>query len=258
MATTPILSVAKYSSIQPAIDSGVLTYPSYVVCRDDWTWVFVDKDLSIKRLKGYQQEAIIPVDVLPTENYRTDAFYFCNNIGYLFINGNPVPVFKELSEDITSYDQLEDLPLVNKKGTISSPIILIDLADGCYSITGQYKVGGNLTTIYTQPSNAIFVIESDESNKYVTKLDGKKVVTYTISSETMDVVKDEYATQNWVQAQGYTTETYVNQAIEDLYNRIAEETLVSITKVSQLENDAGYLTAENFEEINDEQIGGLF
>jgi hypothetical protein len=72
----------------------------------------------------------------------------------------------------------------------------------------------------------------------------------------MNVVTSKYVTQSWISAQGYATENYINQAIENLYNKIATEML--ITKVSQLENDAGYLTAENFKEISYENIDNLF
>lgn len=256
MATenTPIFSVAKYSSIQPAIDAGTLKYPSYILVRDDWTWAFVDKDSTIKRVKGYQQEAVIVVDTLPMENVRTDVFYFCNDIGYLYINGSFVPVFQDVN--ITSYDQLSDVPLIKKYGEVTSPLILADLDNGSYSVSGQYKIGGNLETIFVTSSQVLFLIDSDEKNKYITKLDPKNICTYTINASTLGVTVSNYATENWVLAQGYTTETFVNQAIEDLYNKIASQIL--ITKVSQLENDAGYLTAENFEGISSESIAGLF
>jgi hypothetical protein len=256
MATTPIIAVASYSSIQPAIDNGTLKYPSYVLCRDGWTWAFVDKDSTIKRVKGYQQESIIPVDVLPTKDIRTDAFYFCNNIGYLYINNSFVPVFKDLENTTNSYDQLKDVPVINKYGEVTAPLNLMDLDNGSYSVSGQYKIGGDLETIYVTSSKVLFLIDSDEENKYITKLDPKNICTYTINASTLTVIKSNYATDTWVLAQGYATETFVNQAIEDLYNKIASKLL--ITKVSQLENDAGYLTADNFEGIRSEIIAGLF
>ena len=256
MATTPIIAVASYSSIQPAIDNGTLKYPSYVLCRDGWTWAFVDKDSTIQRVKGYQQESIIPVDVLPTENIRTDAFYFCNNIGYLYINNSFVPVFKDLENTTNSYDQLKDIPVINKYGEVTAPLNLMDLENGSYSISGQYKIGGELETIYVTSSKVLFLIDSDEENKYITKLDPKNICTYTINTSTSTVIRSNYATDTWVLAQGYATETFVKQAIEDLYNKIASELLV--TKVSQLENDAGYLTAENFEGIGSDIIASLF
>lgn len=254
----PTFAVASYGNIQNYINQGILIYPSYVFCKDKNTLVFIDKNLQIQDIKGFNQASMIVVEELPTENIQSNTFYLCNGKGYLLINDILVPVFKDISDDITSYDQLEDLPLVNKRGTISSPIVLADLGDGCYSITGQYKIGGDLNTIYVQPSNAIFIIESDESNKYMTKLDGKSILVYTLSSETMTVTSDEYATQNWVEAQGYTTKTYVDEAIDNLYKKITNEALVSITKVSQLVNDMGYLTADDLGEIENSEIFNLF
>ena len=256
MATTPIIAVASYSSIQPAIENGTLKYPSYVLCRNDWTWAFVDKDSTIKRVRGYQQEAIIPVDTLPTENIRTDAFYFCNNIGYLYINNSFVPVFNDIDNNISSYDQLKDVPVTNKYGEVASPLVLMDLENGSYSISGQYKIGGDWETIYVTSSKVLFLIDSDEENKYITKLDPKNICTYAINTSTLTVTRSNYATDTWVLAQGYVTETFVKQAIEDLYNKIASELL--ITKVSQLENDMGYLTSDNFEGIGSDIIASLF
>lgn len=255
MANPVFAAVTKFEKIQSYVLDGTLSYPSYILCREDWTWAFVDKDGSIQRVKGYQQESIIPVDVLPTENIRTDAFYFCNGVGYLYINGSFVPVFNDVDNQISSYNQLSDIPIVNMHGDMAAPLDLSGLENGSYSISGQYTIG-SLGTTFVTSSKAIFLVDSDEENKYITKLDPKKIITYTINFSTLEVVTSNYATEAWVQAQNYVTEAFVNQAIEDLYQRIASQVL--ITKVSQLENDAGYLTAENLEEISGEDIANLF
>ena len=259
MATTKF-AVANHSDIQSLIDQNLLSYPTYVFCRDTNTMVFIDKNTQMQDIKGFNQASIVTVEELPTESILSNTFYICNGVGYLSINDVLVPVFKEISEntDTSSYDNLNDVPLVNKRGTIVSPIILSDLNTGCYSVSGQYQVGGNLTTTYVPSSNVIVLIESDDAYKYITRIDGKNVVVYTVELETMEVVSDEYATQSWVEAQGYATKSYVNQAIEDLYNRIASETLVTITKLSQLENDMGFLTADDLNEISNDEIANLF
>lgn len=259
-SVTTKFAVANHDSIQSLIEQGLLSYPTYVFCRDTNTMVFIDKNNQMQDIKGFNQSSIIAVEELPTEGVLSNTLYICNGVGYLLINDNLVPVFKEISEntDVSSYDNLTDAPLVNKRGTIVSPIILSDLNTGCYSISGQYQVGGNLTTIYVPSANVIVLVESDDTYKYITRIDGKKVVVYTITLDTMEVVADEHATQSWVKAQGYVDTNYVNQAIEDLYNRIISETMVTITKISQLENDVGYLTNDNFEEIGEEHIADLF
>lgn len=259
MATTKF-AVANYDSIQSYIEQGVLSYPTYVFCKDINTMVFIDKNNEIQDIKGYSQTSIVTVEELPTEGILSNTLYICNGVGYLLINDVLVPVFKKISEntDTSSYDNLTDVPLVNKKGTITSPIILSDLDTGCYSISGQYQVGGDLTTTYVPSSNVIVLVESNDTYKYITRIDGKKVVVYTITIETMEIVSDEHATQSWVKAQGYADYDYVNQAIEDLYNKIISETMIKITKVSQLENDMGYLTNDNMEKIGEAEIAELF
>lgn len=253
-------AVANYGNIQSYINQGLIDYPTYVFCRDTNTMVFVDKNRHMQDVKSFNQSSIVVVDELPTENIQSNTFYICNGVGYLLINNILVPVFKEISEKegVSSYDDLSEIPIVNKRGTIVSPVVLGDLEVGCYSVSGQYQIGGNMTTTYVPSSNVIVLVESDDEFKYITRIDGKRVVLYTIALETMEVISDEYATQSWVKAQGYTTESYVNQAIENLYNKIMNETLVVITKVSQLENDMGYLTADNLKAISDENIANLF
>lgn len=257
---TTKFAVANYDSIQSLIEQGLLVYPTYVFCRDKNTLVFIDKNQQMQDVKGFNQSSIITVNELPTEDIQNNTFYICNGIGYLLINDTLVPMFKEISEDSgsTSYDDLSETPLVNKRGTIVSPVVLSDLGTGCYSVSGQYQIGGSLTTTYVPSSNVIVLIESDDEFKYITRIDGRKIIVYTITLETMEVESNEYATQTWIAEQGYADYDYVNQAIEDLYNKIISETMVTITKVSQLENDMGYLTNDNFEEISENFIADLF
>lgn len=256
MANAPTFAVASRDKIQGYIDSGVLTYPSYVLCKNTYDWVYIDKELQMQNIKGHAQTSMFVVDELPTENIQNNTFYLCDGIGYLLINDVLVPVFKELTEDVSDYDLLENIPIVNKHGDISSPVVLSELNNGSYSISGQYKIGGNIDTVYVPSKAVIVLIDSDEEHKYITKLGAKNIYIYEVDLSTMNVVTNKYVTQSWISEQGYATETYVNQAIENLYNKIATEML--ITKVSQLENDAGYLTAENFKEISYEHIDGLF
>lgn len=257
MATTPTFAVASRDKIQGYIDAGILQYPSYVLCKNTYDWVYIDKNLEMHNIVGHAQASMFVVDVLPEEDFVENAFYLCDGIGYLSINGKLVPVFKDISESIESYNDLADVPVINKVGAMGTEIILSDLDDGVYSVKGNYKIGGNMNTVYIASANVMVLIESDETYKYITKLGANKINVYTFDVVTSEVTQADYATESWVSAQGYSTKTYVDQAIEDLYLRIANEALV-ITKVSQLENDAGYLTADNLQEISNEDITGLF
>lgn len=256
MATNkiPTFAVGTYASILPSINSGVLDYPSYVFCTDTNTLVFVDKNKKMQNLKGYNQDSILIVDTLPIENIRNDAFYVCNGVGYLYINDVAVPMFKE--SEITSYNELENVPIVNKYGEYTSPLILADLDNGAYSVSGQYQIGGSISTTYVTSCQTIFLIDSDDTNKYITKISPNEILLYTINNETGDGTTAAYATDIWIQQQGYTTENYVNEAVNNMYQKIVQE--LSITKVSQLENDAGYLTENDINGISSTDIANLF
>ena len=145
---------------------------------------------------------------------------------------------------------------MNLHGEVGNTIVLADLDNGCYSITGQYQIGGSIDTIYITAKKTIFLVDSDVDNKYITKFGTGEIVLYTIDSATNNGLINNYVTQAWIAKQGYTNEDYVTQAINDLYQRLVEELL--ITKVSQLENDAGYLTASDINGIGDDDISGLF
>lgn len=256
MSTTPTFAVASRNKIQGYIDSGVLTYPSYVLCKNEYDWIYIDKNLQMQNIKGYAQASMFVVDELPQEDIKENTFYLCDGIGYLSINGKLVPVLKDISDSVTSYDDLADVPITNKFGDITTPVLLSELDNGSYSVSGQYIVGGNLKTIFVPSSAVMFLIDSDEEFKYITKLGAKEVLIYKINLLTMEVVEDTYVTESWVLAQGYTTKNYVDEAIEALYQKIASELI--ITKISQLENDAGYLTANDLGEVTSSQIENLF
>lgn len=262
MATvSTTFATASYDKIQSYIDSGVLKYPSYVLCKDEAhknNLIFIDKELNLQPVKGYEQDSIIIVDTLPTENIRTNAFYVCGTTGYLYINGVPVPVFKEITDAIGSYDELSDVPFVNLYGEPTAPIVVGELEIGSYMISGNYTIGGNLETTFSTSRKVMFTIDSDEENKYITRFDSNSICVYTVNISSSEVTKNEYATQSWIKEQGFATENYVNQAIENLYKKIAEESMVLITKLSQLENDCGYLTAENINGIGENFISDLF
>lgn len=251
-SNTPTFAVASRGNIQSYIEQGILTYPSYVFCKDKNTLVFIDKNLQIQDIKGNNQLSIVECDVLPTENIQRDTFYLCNGKGYLLVGNALVPIFNEIDDG--DYDLLENVPIINKHGTISSPIILADLEVGSYSISGQYKISEN-GSVLVSSKNVIVLIELDGTNKHVTVL-GKNVRVCTVNLSTMEISAQTYATQEWIGLQGYATETYVTEAMNELYNKIISEVLV--TKLSQLENDIGFLTADDINEISDEAIADLF
>lgn len=81
MANTniPIFAVGNHADILPAIRSKLLTYPSYIYCKDTNTIAFLDSELNVRDVVGWNQSQIIVVNDLPSAKAaRTDAFYICN------------------------------------------------------------------------------------------------------------------------------------------------------------------------------------
>lgn len=147
--------------------------------------------------------------------------------------------------------------IITKTGDVTSPITLSDLDEGIYSISGHYKIGGKLETIFVTPQKITFLISSDGISKNIVKLDAKNFELYTVDTTTNEVTTDMYATQSWILSQGYTTKDYVSQAIDQLYERIIKELKVP-TKLSELENDAGYVKGTDLTKINGNEITTLF
>lgn len=146
---------------------------------------------------------------------------------------------------------------INKHGEITAPIMLSDLDNGIYLISGQYQIGGDLETIFDSSQKVMFLIESDENNKYITKLGANGIDTYVINLISNEVKFDKYATQSWVLSQRYTSEDYVTKAIKNLYEQLKNEIVVP-TKMSDLENDVGYLKSGDLSNVNSSDITGLF
>lgn len=146
---------------------------------------------------------------------------------------------------------------INKHGEITAPVMLSDLDNGIYLISGQYQIGGDLETIFDSSQKVMFLIESDENNKYITKLSANGIDTYVINLISNEVKFDKYATQSWVLSQRYTSEDYVTKAIKNLYEQLKSEIVVP-TKMSDLENDVGYLKSGDLSNVNSSDITGLF
>ncbi|KAI4445175.1 hypothetical protein C823_007682 [Eubacterium plexicaudatum ASF492] len=62
--------------------------------------------------------------------------------------------------NITSYNQLTDVPLKNLVGNTSTPLILSNLSPGIYKILGNYSVTNNSKKYTTETSGDVFIISS--------------------------------------------------------------------------------------------------
>ena len=282
MLQIPRFVAGNYSNIVNAVRNGTVKYPSYVFVRDQQKLAFVDINNELKFIGGKQY--VLHVQELPSvANGDVEVLYIYKNIVYIFDGKTYIPTYRDYTSKINalesriydledrmnnignnpgsgsgdgistdSYDGLNNTPIKNHYGDEYNPICICDLQDGIHSIDGEYKIGGTMDTTFIASKNVLFLIESDDYYKYITKLDAKNICVYTVDLSTMDVSADDYFTQSWLYSQGFTTESYVNNAIAQVYQDLGggSGTTGSITKLSQLENDMGYITREEIGETS--------
>lgn len=147
------------------------------------------------------------------------------------------------------YDDLKNAPITNLEGSLSSPILLSELSSGVYRITGNYYVCDTNDTCYIDPGGVNLFFVSDEA-KSILKITSNSMVFFNIS--------DNSYSENSIPS---------FEAITALLNDVRK---TIPTKVSDLENDSGFITAdevsesvknyidENFDAINSGEISDLF
>lgn len=97
----PKFAAGEYYKIQSAVDTGVLTYPSYVYIRDENKLAFIDQDASINRIVGDNEEQVVKVDALPDiSEAKENVLYIFDGIVYVFNGTEFVPMYKDVSEEL--------------------------------------------------------------------------------------------------------------------------------------------------------------
>lgn len=97
----PKFAAGEYYKIQSAVDTGVLTYPSYVYIRDENKLAFIDQDASINRIIGDNEEQVVKVDALPDiSEAKENVLYIFDGIVYIFNGTEFVPIYKDVSEEL--------------------------------------------------------------------------------------------------------------------------------------------------------------
>ena len=97
----PKFAAGEYYKIQAAVDSGILTYPSYVYIRDEKKLAFIDQDSSVNRIIGDNKQSVVNVTELPSvDNAETDVLYIFEGIVYLFDGTEFKPIYKDVTSSV--------------------------------------------------------------------------------------------------------------------------------------------------------------
>lgn len=113
----------------------------------------------------------------------------------------------DVARDVIDYDTLGNRPIVNIKGTTESPIIISELSEGIYHVSGQYTISPLDQNINLAMRDILFVTDG---NGNIQKISGKSIVNYSVTNGA--VKEDIFATQ------GYVDSKLITATYEDIAN----------------------------------------
>ena len=150
------------------------------------------------------------------------------------------PVYSDKQID---YNLIQNTPIKNIKGSVTEPIIIKDLEDGQYMLTGHF-----ITPIDTTTSSIVgnyIIVDSEVGKKKIKRICSDVIIDYVVESNG-NVTSDKYATEKYIEEQGFATtvevdnklvafkvtmekyiEDYVKNTVTLLIQHIVDETLDS-------------------------------
>lgn len=113
----------------------------------------------------------------------------------------------DVARDTIDYNTLGNRPVINIKGNTESPIIISELTEGIYHISGQYTISPFDKNINLAMRDILFITDG---NGNIQKISGKSIVNYTVING--KVKEDTFATQ------GYVNSKLITATYEDIAN----------------------------------------
>lgn len=262
------------ATIPQAIEDGKLDENDIIFTKDTHEWILILEDLSIVPVncKVYLYSSVSDAETqlnTNTDTYAGQVVAIYNSEknkyqGYLVnIDSESKYYVNLIGSDLDiDYNDLGNRPIVNLSGTVSNPIKLSELNEGKYTITGSYIVSNDIGTVFSSGNSNLFVIENSEGVKYIKKITSSEIIDYVVNSEgtTSSVV----VTTEWINEQGYVTESYVDDKIAalDIYTKEEIKTyiqeLLNQELSEQIENIVDKKIDNKLEETANQEIEELF
>lgn len=258
------LSFQKYDIIEDYINQKKLDAYDIVYTTDTHENVVIDADLNIIPIRSrvYRFTDITSANLSLnkySDTYEGQIVAILQEndekySGYI-VNKNKIGEFyvSPLSESgQIDYDSLGNKPVINKIGTLDSPITVDQLEDGIYKIRGQYKLTESAITIYLSSNDNFFLVKTENDITYIKKISAMDITDYTVNSDgsisastipTTKILKN-YATKSYVDdkiaALDLLTKDDVTTYVADIINNTIDEKIE--TKVNKM-----YTPADNAE-----------
>lgn len=273
---------------QQSLDRGYLRYPAVCFIEESQSFAWVTQAGVLVPICGYDQITEVV--------YSNNVLYFKNGAKNLWaveigldaatvdalkqeiINSISLESYAKMDDVVTvingkigdygeaenvidyinnrKYADLEDKPILHLYGSLSNAIIVSELEDGVYCITGQYVIGGDYEAIHSGSKDALFTVEHSGTDIFVTKVSGKQIVRFILDKDFHCEI-DKYITEQWMSAQDFLTkdevEAYVAGYLKAEINDIVEETIAQ-----QFDQKIDEAFAERLYDIEHNDIANLF
>lgn len=261
-----------YGDIQERIDSGGIDQYDIVLTKDTHEQYLIKEDLTPLRIisKVYCFNSVENAKETlnaSTDTYEGQIIAIADNElgvfhGYIVNKSNDEYTVTSLADsgNQIDYNALAHRPVINKTGTLANPLIVGELDNGLYSVSGEYKIFTEYPTVFSSSINHLFVVEKDNAIVYVKDVSAKKIVTYILSNG--EVTISDTVTIDYLKDNKYITENDFNAKIEALDYINKSEVSEYVTKIiteyfSQSLDDAIDKRINNYI-ADDSEIDNLF
>lgn len=230
---------ANYDEIQDGINRGDVNVNDILYTKDTHENVIVSPDLTIYpvQCRVYRFNNIDSANTVLNESTDTYAgqivaiLGFNGNYSAYIVNKRSTgrfavdPLNRDDPNVSVDYDTLGNRPIINLYGKIFSPVILDVQNDGIYKVSGSYKISESLNTVFYGGDSYMFMVEHQDDQSVMIKRIGVGDITdFTVSDGS--VVQSVVPTSKWIEEQGYVTENYV-------YNLINNMNLITKDEINQ-------------------------
>lgn len=265
-----------YADISKRIENGDIDEYDVIFTKDTHEQYLIKDDLSLLNIKSriYRFDSIESAKESLNSNsdtYKGQIVAIADNDlgvyhGYIVNRVDEEYTVTSLSDSGTSvdYNALTHRPVVNKTGTLANPLVVGDLENGLYSVSGEYKLFDEYPTIFSSSINHLFLVEKSETESYVKDISAKEIITYSLING--EVTRSELLTQQYLSDNHYVTENDFDAKIAalDYITKVDASEYVKQITTEYLNENLGNIIDTKIDEkistlvVDDTEIEKLF
>lgn len=216
---------ADYEAIERAINEGELNEFDICIAQDTRELLLIKDDLELLPInsKIYRYTSISEAEAAlnaASDTYEGQMVAILSNgkyVAYIVNRKDGRFVIDSLAtvNVVIDYDEISHIPIINKYGSIGEPIMLSELADGTYKVSGQYRIAETLATVFSSANGNLYNVSHNGDTTTVKKITSSEIVDYFINAEGQ-VSVSRYVTTQYLADNHYTTTDYVDAKIAAL------------------------------------------